>query len=235
MHKIFIDPGHGGRDPGAVGNGMREADIALEVSKTLRDILKGAGLDVMLSREEDESVGINERWQAANRWRASYFISIHVNAGRGTGAETLYAHSNALPLARALQDGYSKQMGLANRRVWHRGDVGVLNHSACPSILIELAFIDSPLHNPDVGILRNKRGEMAQAIAKALFAHLNITIAAPLKEEVRFETLEEVPFWGRVTIEKMLEQSILKGDGGGLDLSMDMVRTFVILNRAGIL
>ncbi|MCL2353949.1 MAG: N-acetylmuramoyl-L-alanine amidase [Defluviitaleaceae bacterium] len=235
MHKIFIDPGHGGRDPGAIGNGMREADINLEVSKTLRDILKAAELDVMLSREGDVSVGINERWQAANKWQASYFISIHVNAGRGTGAETLYAHNNALALARALQDGYSKQMGLANRRVWHRGDVGVLRHSACPAVLLELAFIDSPLHNPDVGILRDKRGEMAQAVADAILAYLNIPVVSTLKEEVRFATLEEVPIWGRATIGNMVEEGLLKGSGGGLDLSIDMVRTFVILDRAGVL
>ena len=231
MYKIFIDPGHGGRDPGAVGNGMREADIALEVSKRMRDILEGAGLDVMLSRDEDVSVGINERWQMANRWSADYLISIHVNAGRGTGAETLYAHSNALSFARAMQDGYSNEMKLVNRRVWHRSDVGVLRHSICPGVLVELAFIDSPPHNPDIEILRSKRDEMSQALANALIKYLEID----LKKEGRFATVGEVPLWGRATIEKMVNQGLLKGGGDGLDLSMDMVRTFVILSRAGIL
>ena len=90
MKKIFIDSGHGGNDPGAVGNGMREADIVLEVntlaiSSAIGAILERAGLQVMQSRTRaDQRPSINDRWRMANEWGADYFFSLHANAGGGT-------------------------------------------------------------------------------------------------------------------------------------------------------
>ncbi|MCL2415966.1 MAG: N-acetylmuramoyl-L-alanine amidase, partial [Defluviitaleaceae bacterium] len=93
--KIFIDQGHnptGSHNTGAIGNGMTEQDIVFDVGITLAGILRRAGFEVMLSRPEattvlgrDNSSAINSRWQSANTWGADYFISLHVNAGGGTG------------------------------------------------------------------------------------------------------------------------------------------------------
>jgi len=75
MRKIFIDPGHGGNDPGAVANGMRESDIALEISLHLNEILLGAGPEPRLSRGTDMRPAQRE---AANTWGADLLVSIHV-------------------------------------------------------------------------------------------------------------------------------------------------------------
>lgn len=233
--KIFIDAGHGGRDPGAVGNGMRESDITLDVSLRLDAILRGAGVETNMSRREDAAVNIDERWRTANTWGADYFISIHVNAGGGTGAETLYFRPDSEEFARTVQDVYSDEMGLRNRRIWRREDVGVIRWSNCPTVLIELAFIDSPAANPDINILRNKRQEMAVAVASGLFEYLELS-ANPEIPPVggRFNTLDQLPAWARPTIEMLVERGFLKGDGEGLDLSADMVRMFVVNDRAGV-
>jgi len=182
--KIFIDPGHGGNDPGAVSNGMRESDITLEVSKNLADLLKLAGLEVRLSRTEDRIVPLNDRWQAANAWGADYFISIHVNAGRGTGSETFIAATKPQDraFATAINDVYAKTMSLRNRGVKLDteaavGSLGVLRLSHMPAILVELGFIDSPANNPDVDMLRNKRPEMAAALANGLLQFLDIDLS----------------------------------------------------------
>lgn len=116
-HKIFIDPGHGGRDPGAVGNGMRESDIVLDVSRLLGNIIEAAGIDVTLSRTDDRALTVNERWQAANAWAATHFISVHVNATGGTGSETFIAATKQgdRPFALAVNDTYAIAMGLRNR------------------------------------------------------------------------------------------------------------------------
>ncbi|MCL2398081.1 MAG: N-acetylmuramoyl-L-alanine amidase [Defluviitaleaceae bacterium] len=242
--KIFIDAGHNhsGWNTGAVGNGMREQDITFEVAARLGRILENAGLQVRLSRPTletnlgtDNNSSINTRWQMSNAWGADYFISIHVNAGGGTGAETLYFKPNSLEFAQVMQDVYSGQMGLRNRRVWHRDNVGVLRWTNCPAILLELAFIDAPPSAPDLDILRNRRPEMAAAAAQGVFAYLGIN---PGKDEpadpVRFNKIEELPTWAQPTIKKLVERGFLQGDGNGLDLSLEMARVFVVHDRAGV-
>lgn len=91
--KIFIDPGHGGKGPGAIGNNLQEKDINLSVALKLRALLEKQGIEIKLSRSTDTYLTINKRYQLANAWNADYFISIHCNAGGGTGAETLYYKS----------------------------------------------------------------------------------------------------------------------------------------------
>ncbi|MCL1986402.1 MAG: N-acetylmuramoyl-L-alanine amidase [Firmicutes bacterium] len=194
--KIFIDAGHNysGHNTGAAGNNLREQDITFEVAKILSERLKWAGLQTKLSREtlqtnlgKDNAGSINARWQAANAWAADYFISIHVNAGGGTGAETFIAdtkRSDTRPggqvkFAEIVNDEYCQKMGLKNRGVKidaqtaHKS-LGVLRNTKMPAILIELAFIDSSLANPDVEILRNRKSEMAAAIADGLFKFLGM-------------------------------------------------------------
>lgn len=255
--KIFVDAGHNysGWNTGAVGNGMREQDITFDVAAELGRILREHGCEVMLSRPTlqtnlgtDNSSSINARWQMSNAWGADYFISIHVNAGGGTGAETLYARADALDFARSVQDVYSEQMRLRNRRVWQRTDLGVLRNTNCPSILLELAFIDSPLTNPDVEILRSKRPEMAAAVAKGVLDYIGrdaLPIQPPAADPpsaspepspstiVRYNIITELPSWARSTIEKLVQRGALQGDGVGLDLSADMLRVFVVLDRLG--
>lgn len=92
---IVIDPGHGGRDPGAVGFGMMEKDIALEIAGRLRDVIQGKrrGTRVSLTRERDVFVPLEERPRIAKRAGADLFISIHLNANaveRVSGIETYF-------------------------------------------------------------------------------------------------------------------------------------------------
>ena len=250
--KIFIDAGHNfsGFNAGAVGNGMREQDITFDVSLKLAKILEAAGLTTRLSRPTletnlgtDNTSAINARWQLANFWGADIFISIHANAGGGTGVEVIYGKDDSAQLARVVQRVYSQAMGLRDRRVWRRDDIGVVRHTKAPAILVELAFIDSPPSNPDVDILRNKRDDMAAALAAGLFEYLGIEPAKkeaaesePTEKEPprRYKQLDELPNWARPSIEKLVKQGYLKGDGDDLDLSMDMVRIFVVHDMAGL-
>jgi N-acetylmuramoyl-L-alanine amidase len=176
QQKIFIDPGHGGRDPGAVGNGMRESNIVLEVAKKFGAIIEIAGFSVLYSRTDDSSPA--DRVGAANIWEADYFISIHVNAGGGTGAETFIAATKTDDriFAQSVNDTYASDMGLRNRGVkldteTHVRSLGVLRNTRMPAILVELAFIDSPAGNPDVNILLNRRDDMAQALANGIYKY----------------------------------------------------------------
>ena len=90
---IVIDPGHGGKDPGAVSQTRQEKQIVLSLSKTLRDILVKKGYNVQLTRETDVFIPLRKRTQFATNQKADLFISIHTNASisnKAAGIETYY-------------------------------------------------------------------------------------------------------------------------------------------------
>jgi len=92
MRRVVIDPGHGGRDTGAIGpRGLREKDVALAIARTLAGRLRALGFSVILTRKDDSYVSLDERTRIANQARADLFVSVHCNAARRrrlTGVET---------------------------------------------------------------------------------------------------------------------------------------------------
>jgi len=92
MRRVVIDPGHGGRDTGAVGpHGVREKDVALSIARTLAERLRTLGFAVVLTRKGDTYVSLDERTRIANEAHADLFVSIHCNAARRrtlSGVET---------------------------------------------------------------------------------------------------------------------------------------------------
>lgn len=84
---IMIDPGHGGKDPGAVNNGIKEKDFNLDVAKRLASVLKSAGYTVYLTRSADKYVGLYERTDIARKHKADLFISLHANSSKNKNAE----------------------------------------------------------------------------------------------------------------------------------------------------
>ncbi|MDR2884324.1 MAG: N-acetylmuramoyl-L-alanine amidase, partial [Deferribacteraceae bacterium] len=92
VRTIVIDPGHGGKDPGTVANGVYEKTIVLEIAKHLRDLLKAdKDLKIYLTRETDKFIPLEERTAIANKYKADLFISVHINAtknGQASGIET---------------------------------------------------------------------------------------------------------------------------------------------------
>ncbi len=94
INVVVIDPGHGGKDPGAIGRGgLREKDVVLSVTKYLREFLQGHGVTAVLVRTGDRFVRLGNRANFANKNNADFFISIHVNAHRDrrpSGFEVYY-------------------------------------------------------------------------------------------------------------------------------------------------
>jgi N-acetylmuramoyl-L-alanine amidase len=98
---IVIDPGHGGHDPGTMDkHGLREKDIVLDISHRVRKLLEADGFEVMMTRDNDVFIPLEERTAIANSKRADLFVSIHVNAARSTkprGTETYYLNLATTP------------------------------------------------------------------------------------------------------------------------------------------
>ena len=147
--KIYIDPGHGGSDSGAIGpTGLKEKDINLSIAAKVGQILQKHGIGAILTRQDDSRVELADRVKTANNNGADYFISIHTNSASNpaaTGTETFAFPNSALgtKLADAVQKSLVNEIGLANRGVKHR-DFFVLKNTKMPAILVETAFINNP-------------------------------------------------------------------------------------------
>ena len=86
VQRVVLDPGHGGYDSGATGpSGLKEKDVTLDVAKRTSPILVRAGLEVVLTREDDRFVSLEERTARANQVGADLFVSIHCNAAENHG------------------------------------------------------------------------------------------------------------------------------------------------------
>ena len=93
IRTVFIDPGHGGSDSGAVAGGYEEKDINLSVSKKVRSLLKQRGLNVIMSRTGDKTVGLYDRPQMANNLKnVDIVVSIHTNASKASSAKGIESY-----------------------------------------------------------------------------------------------------------------------------------------------
>lgn len=93
VNTIMIDPGHGGKDPGTQGNGIRERDLTLSFAKILGKELQRAGYTVLYTRTNNTYLALNKRTELANAKKADLFLSIHVNSNKNSkisGLETYY-------------------------------------------------------------------------------------------------------------------------------------------------
>lgn len=143
---VAIDPGHGGTDPGAVGpTGLYEKTVNLDIAKRLERLLKIAGAEVLLTRNDDSDVYLPKRVEIVHNAKADIFVSIHSNGVTQyypSGTEAYY-YSNPT-MSKKLADYINKNivndLDLINRGV-KRKDYYVIKGNKMPSVLIEVAFI----------------------------------------------------------------------------------------------
>lgn len=176
MKKIVcIDIGHGGKDPGACAQGAKEKDITLQIGLQLRDELARAGFDIILTRDNDKHLGetvaadLRERCRISNAAGADVFLSIHVNAGGGRGAE-IYVYGDGgpvRPLAQAIVTNVATITGLHGASVRDGGPNGtgfaVICNTEADAMLLEIGFIDSD----DLPKIQARIREFAPLIARA--------------------------------------------------------------------
>jgi N-acetylmuramoyl-L-alanine amidase len=183
---VVVDPGHGGSDSGATGQGLREATLTLTLSKRLRAaLLRRFEVRVEMTRTTDRAVELDRRAKFANDLGADYFVAVHINAGGGTGYED-FVHTSAAPNSETsrrrstVHDAVVKFMkthGMPDRGR-SRANFAVLRETNMPAILTENLFIDTP---GDARLLKDDAflTGVAEAHAKGIAAAL----ALPLRTE----------------------------------------------------
>ncbi len=181
--KICIDAGHNysGFDTGAEGNGLKEQNITFPVCQHLKQRLEEAGIQVVMTRKSlTENLGttvntsLTKRAEISNSSSCNYFISVHCNAGGGTGSEVFVIKKGgqAEQLATSVLQAIIARFSLRNRGVKEE-NLSVLRNTDCPAILIELAFIDHP---SDALLLKNNQKEFADAIFKGVMEYLKLPL-----------------------------------------------------------
>ena len=147
-YKVFIDPGHGGYDDGAVQNGVFEDELNLQISQKIEAKLKTKGVQVQMSRYDDTYLSLTERTRMANNWGADIFVSIHQNSATNSSAEGIetYYHSSrqdSKELAVEIQNDLIQSTNVTNRGV-KTANYSVIQTASMPSNLVECGFISNP-------------------------------------------------------------------------------------------
>lgn len=152
MVKIFLNPGHGGKDPGGVGNGLYEKDINLIITNKMIKMLRNNydNVSVNASRQSDITVKNSQSVALANQWGADYFLSIHVNATvGGYGYEDYIYNGNVSKETERVRNVIHKHVsqlfsteGFRNRGK-KKANFEVLRTTKMPAMLSENLFIDS--------------------------------------------------------------------------------------------
>ncbi|WP_096273129.1 N-acetylmuramoyl-L-alanine amidase [Paucisalibacillus globulus] len=183
--KLYLDPGHGGTDNGASGNGLLEKNITLDIALRIRNTLINGfdNVDIMMSRSSDITKTLKQRTDEANAWGADYFLSIHCNAFNGSarGYED-YIHSNLSDssLTARYQDILHTEITKLNQltnRGQKKENFHVLRESAMPAILTENGFIDNA---SDANLM--KQATWRQAVAQGHANGIAIAFNLPPKQ-----------------------------------------------------
>lgn len=153
MKSVMLDPGHGGSDSGATDEGYKEKDLTLKFSLMVRNYLqKNYSKEILTSwmtRDKDTTVSLNDRCNMANNKKVDLFVSIHINAGGGTGYES-YIYSGSVPSSTVTKQN-TIHSSIINRissynvkdRGKKRADFAVLRQTNMDAILLENLFIDT--------------------------------------------------------------------------------------------
>lgn len=181
---IVVDAGHGGEDPGAVGNGLIEKDLTLQAARYMYDRFNQLGIPVKLVRETDETVTPSERVKRIKNAFGDYsdviVLSNHINAGGGDGAETIYALRNNDNLAKSILESIG-DAGQNMRKFYQRRlpedpskDYYFIHRNTgnTQPVIVEYGFLDSP--GDDVNQLKNDYLDYVEAVVAAVAEYANV-------------------------------------------------------------
>ncbi|HLQ83204.1 MAG TPA: N-acetylmuramoyl-L-alanine amidase [Pseudogracilibacillus sp.] len=176
--KIFIDAGHGGKDPGASGNGLKEKDLTLKIAKSIEKHLRQyKNVEVMMARSIDKTLSLKERTDMANKWGADFYYSVHINSftsSTARGFETFVHPTTTSKNKDSQKMIHNEIMKSFSTNVINRGtktaNFHVLRESNMESMLAEYLFITN---KSDSSLLKQQKmidkigKNTAQGIAKA--------------------------------------------------------------------
>lgn len=180
---IVVDPGHGGSNPGAVGNNTRESDNNLAVALKLQDKLVRSGAKVIMTRSSDRTVAaegstldqeLAARVDLAESSHADMFISLHSNENTDTtiqGATTYYHSDQSVNLAKAVQNSLVAVTGATDKGAL-KDNFYVIRTPSMPSVLVEMGFVSNPAEAKKLNS-DDYRDQMAAGVSKGIIQYFS--------------------------------------------------------------
>lgn len=246
--KVCLDPGHGGYDPGAVGNGLLEKDLTLAICLELKPMLEYNGISAILTRDGDYSPGhidgdlngeLRARVDIAEKNKVDLFVAIHVNAGGGTGEEILVVGTGGrVEMAANKVLPFLVSAGSWANRGVKTQNVLVLRETSMPAILTENGFIDKPM---DATKLKdpNFRHALAVAHAKGICDYFGIQHKDSEPEQPKPDILYRVILDGKQTMALSFQENAItevkkavdsgQATNGVVQRTIDGARVFVYM------
>lgn len=174
-YTIYVDPGHGGIDPGTTEASITESDLVLEISQSFQAELEAAGADVEMSRTDDSYVANSERVTDASYSGADLFVSVHANSFSTSAVEgtEVYYNTNAYgeessELAESLLSGLTQGSGFANRGTVNHS-FEVLRQNEMPAVLVEAGFMTN---QSDLDEMKNNPEGVADSMADGVIDYM---------------------------------------------------------------
>lgn len=218
-YKIIIDPGHGGSDAGASGNGITEKDLTLAISKYMYNAFKKLNIPVAITRENDITLNPTDR---VNKILNTYgnnpnviVISNHINAGGGDGAEVIYALRNTDKLANLVLNSL-EAAGQNVRKAYQKRlpsntskDYYFIHRETGKTepIIVEYGFLDSK--GDDVNQLKNNYEKYAQAVVDAVAEYIGIQVNDMYYTVVKGDSLYSIARKFNTTVDALKEANNL--------------------------
>jgi len=193
---VVLDPGHGGEDPGAIHENLKEKDLTLDIAHRTADILRQSNIRVRMTRRRDQYLSLDKRTELATRWGADLFISIHLNKApnhaalgiesfvvpavgfpstsevRSVSARSLgnqFDAANSL-LGMLIQRGVINATSAADRGV-KRARYQVLRDCPCPAVLIECGFLSNPVERTKLK-QESYRRDLATGLSQGILTYM---------------------------------------------------------------
>lgn len=178
--KVFLGVGHGGSDPGAVANGLKEKDLNLSIAIACFNELVRHGVSVAMSRTKDENDDLNAEIKECNAYGPDLAVDIHNNAGGGDGAEVYHHYKGGVGktlatniLAEVVAIGQNSRGAKIKKNNLGSDYYGFIRKIKAPAVIMECAFVDN---KKDIAIIDTaaEQKKMGMAIAKGILKTLGI-------------------------------------------------------------
>ncbi len=203
MKKVFLSAGHGGSNPGAVANGLKEKDINLQTLLACKEVLEKHNIEVICSRVIDENDPVQEEVKEANNSNCDLAVSFHANAGGGDGFEAFcnLKNANAVNVAK-LAEKHIKALGQNSRGIKGGMRLYFVKNTKMDAVLFESFFLDNA-NDYKIGDTVEEQKKFGVAYAKAILEHFNIAYKEVITEEKtekeEIQQSSSVPYLVRVT------------------------------------
>lgn len=190
---VALDPGHGGRDPGAIGvNGMHESEVNLRISALVKQKLEAAGVGVVIFRTGDQTLELEDRQAKARQAGANVFVCLHNNSSSSdsaSGTEVYYYRAFSQPLAASIHGQlvsawrgiYANNAAMRDKVVPSDGGIRfypfkVTRIEECPAVLVECGYLSNATECGALALPQNQE-KLAEAVSNGIIRYLQANCA----------------------------------------------------------